>query len=306
MVHAEEEKAEKRFGVKASERVMDPQNLRKIAQEVKDKSILLVSTALNGEPLMGPHYQENVEILKDCDLNVITHTNGVLLNESTAQFMVDMEVDVVSISLDACTSETYKKIRRNNKFDDIKQNIFRLLELRGSKIKPRIEVSFTRTEDNKHEEQDFINYWSEYVDVIRTNGTVSPNEHIAYANIEIPKKRIPCATLVETIPIFFNGDVGLCCLDPFCDYKMGNVFETSVNEVWNGAGFEEMRKLHLEGRWDEIPICKNCDSWANHAYVEEKTDRFLIRKSLLYTYYNVLEKLDSWQVKGTHELKAGK
>ncbi len=49
-------------------------------------------------------------------------------------------------------------------------------------------------------------------------------------------------------------------------------------------------------------MCKNCDRWASHAYEEEVRDGMLIRRSAEYTYYNRLEKLQTWgsNLLGTH------
>jgi hypothetical protein len=39
---------------------------------------------------------------------------------------------------------------------------------------------------------------------------------------------------------------------------IGNVFETSVVDLWNGKQINDLRQLHLEGRYRENEICKQC------------------------------------------------
>ena len=46
----------------------------------------------------------------------------------------------------------------------------------------------------------------------------------------------------------------------------------------------------------------DCDGWAAYDYEEELTDKYLIRRSPIYTYYNVLNRLGNWrsELRGTH------
>jgi len=42
---------------------------------------------------------------------------------------------------------------------------------------------------------------------------------------------------------------------------VGHIEKNSIEEIWKGGEYEVLRKLHLEGRYDEIPVCKNCTDW---------------------------------------------
>jgi radical SAM protein with 4Fe4S-binding SPASM domain len=55
-----------------------------------------------------------------------------------------------------------------------------------------------------------------------------------------------------------DGVVTPCCTDSNRDLNMGNINQNSVKEIWNNEKYEGMRKLHREGKIDEIPTCKNC------------------------------------------------
>ena len=306
MVHGKDvDEADARFGgVKARFRDMPINLLEKMLDEIdaSGEPKPMTWTALNGEPLFGKNYREMVTMIKSKGFAVASHTNGILLNESMAQFMVDLPLDVVSISLDAFKEETYRAVRENNHFQRIHRNISNLLKIRGDKSSPRIEVSMTVLEVNQHEEQDFIDYWSDYVDVIRVNSTISPDDDSLFPRKAIPAKRKPCQSLYDSMPVFYNGDVGLCCRDPFCEDNMGNVGNSSVEAVWTGEKFQKYRELHERGEWDQIPACKGCDGWAAYDYDEIVSDRHLIRRSPLFTYYNVLSRLHTWTsaIRSTH------
>ena len=40
---------------------------------------------------------------------------------------------------------------------------------------------------------------------------------------------------------------------------LGHLSENTVEEIYYGDAYENLRKLHREHRFDEIDYCKNCD-----------------------------------------------
>lgn len=304
MVHGDNPEKDK-FATADKDRIMDPRKLEKVLDEIvaSGEKLPQVWTALNGEPLFGPHYIENVTMLKERGFTVLSHTNGILLDKKMSQFIIDIGLDVLSCSFDAITPETYKIIRQSNLFDRVVANLKQLIELRGDSKTPRIEVSMTVQEENEHEVDEFLEYWSEYVDVIRINATFTPGKAVYGANFTLPKERTTCASLYQTMPLFWDGHMGLCCLDPFGKAKIGNAFESTLEEVWNGKTLNKVREIHEQGQGERIDLCKGCENWASFDYEEEITDKFLIRRSRNYAYYNVLSRLSNWtdKIRGTHE-----
>ena len=45
-------------------------------------------------------------------------------------------------------------------------------------------------------------------------------------------------------------------------------------ELWNGIEFSKVRELHSQGLYDQHPMCKICDTWAEDyarkEYVDDK------------------------------------
>ncbi len=42
---------------------------------------------------------------------------------------------------------------------------------------------------------------------------------------------------------------------------VGNVMESSIQEIWQSALYDEFRKLHQTGRWGDISMCGKCMDW---------------------------------------------
>lgn len=272
-------------------RSMSVEQARRILDEVMTAKPLIQPT-LWSEPMLAHNFQDHIRAMKESGATVAMNTNGLLLTESAAHFLVEAGVDSVSVSVDAMTPETLLKVRGIDKLDKIHRGVANLLAARGDAVLPRIGVSFTRLDVNRHEHDAFIAYWTQRVDVVRVGEVFVGPE--GFPNVHPSGPRTPCSVLYSTMAIHVDGNVSICCLDGFGETNMGNVFEEGVRGVWHGPKLTEIRQLHEEGRYDEVPFCANCDRWSSSAYEEEVRDGLLIRRSAEYTYYNRVDRLTNW------------
>ena len=276
--------------IKPLEGTMGLEAARKVLDEFTT-SKPMVAPSIYGEPLLIPNMREVLRDVKSRGMALALNTNGLTLTESIAEFFCEIEVDSVMFSLDSVTPETLKKVRGVNKLAKIEAAVFRLMKVRGDRIYPRVGVSFTRQDDNRHEEEAFIARWVGVVDVVRM-GIVFENGK--FPEMHEPAKRLPCPVMYKTMPVHHDGSVRLCCLDGLRATDMGNVFEKGVREVWHGEEFAKARYYHETEQWDKVPFCKPCNGWAQYEYTEEVRDGLLIRRSPEYVYYNTIKGLKNW------------
>ncbi len=276
---------------KAVQGMMDYEKSKQILDEIMAAKPMLQPN-LYGEPLLIPKLEERVKEMKDRGITVAMNTNGLTLTDKLAQFFVDVKLDSVFFSIDATTPETLKKIRGIDKLEKIEKAVYRMVEKRGNKDYPRIGVSFTEQDGNRHERDEFIKRWVKKVDCVRM-GLIF--EDGRFKDMPDPGPRKPCPALYNTMPIHNDGQVTVCCLDGFKKTNMGNVFKDGgVKAVWQGEAFKKARHYHETEQWDKVPFCKNCNGWAQYEFTEEVKDGLLIRKSPQYTYYNLISKLKNW------------
>jgi MoaA/NifB/PqqE/SkfB family radical SAM enzyme len=252
----------------------------------------LIQPNMYGEPLLIPNLRERLSDMKARGIAIAFNTNGLTLDDDLAKFMVDIGLDSISFSIDASTRETLEKIRGIDKLEKIEAAVFRMLAARGDRELPRISVSFTLQDANRHEEEAFVERWSGIVDCVRVgllfeNGT--------FPDMKPPEKRLPCPTLYKTLPVHNDGTVTVCCLDGFKSTNVGNVFEDGVKAVWNGEEFAKVRYYHETEQWDKVPFCASCNGWAQYEFEEEVRDGLFIRRSPEFTYYNRIARLKNWQ-----------
>ena len=58
----------------------------------------------------------------------------------------------------------------------------------------------------------------------------------------------------------FDGRVFGCCGDLNGEVVLGDMHELSLQDVWNCDKIIEMRRLHLQKRHMDIPLCRECDA----------------------------------------------
>ena len=271
--------------------VMNLEASRRLLDEIMTAKPL-IQPNMYGEPLLAPDLREQIKDMKSRGMAMAMNTNGLTLNEDLARYFVEQKVDSVMFSIDAVSRPTLRKIRGIDKVEKIETAVFRLLKMRGEADFPRVGVSFTIQDDNRHEVDDFVARWVGVVDVVRmgiifVNGT--------FPDMVTPPKRLPCPAVYNTLPVHNDGSVTVCCLDGFKTTNMGNVFKDGVQAVWQGEEFAKVRYYHETGQWDKVPFCRPCNGWAQYEFEEEVRDGLLIRKSPQYTYYNKIARLKNWQ-----------
>jgi radical SAM protein with 4Fe4S-binding SPASM domain len=279
-----------------------------------------ITLNLANEPLISPVFSHTVRKIKNSGLSSTFNTNGMKLNREISSLLVETSFDSVNISIDAMSSETLKKARGITNINMLDRNVKELLEIRGDNTYPRIGVTFVNTDYNQHELDSFIDYWKEYVDVIRVGAYMSDDnpdlkseasinadiQEISGIGMEKLPNRIPCKQLFSELVIRANGDVTPCVVTSEKPNGpiFGNVFKDGgVLKVWNSEKFQRARELHNLGRWDEIDYCKGCDYWVEtNNFSEVETSDFIIRSPSPYVaFYNVKSKMKNWNKEGLHE-----
>lgn len=249
-----------------------------------------------GESFMNKDFMAMLSYVKSRNIMVEMYDTFYFTDERTAKELIDMEVDIIFVSLDAATKETYEKIRVGSSFERVVNNVKTLIRLKEERNAafPRLHFHFVVNKLNYHE----IPLYIELVDSlssrekyrIQFSRMLHEFEQTKDMFMEVPeniinetqrkaqeagipviwnldascsKKRID--QCVEwTMPfIFVTGHVIPCCSTNEAgrrDFQkataLGNIFEQRFEDIWHGEKYTRLRKLLKEGR---IPApCVNC------------------------------------------------
>lgn len=239
---------------------------KKIIDEIAEESpSSRVWLDFMGEPMLAQwklYYMIDYAKKKGCT-NVCINSNGTLWTKELSDMMLDSNIDYISLDCDGYSKEVYEAIRRGGDRDVFYRNIEYLLrekQRRGAKT--IIDIKVIDMEINHHEIDQIIQHWRSLGawTAVRREGSWRGRIDLDH-NDESQSGRIACGHGVGTIAIAWNGDVLSCAWDGDGEHVFGNIFESSVREVWAKRN-REFTDLHLEHRWDELPeSCRNCQDW---------------------------------------------
>lgn len=273
----------------AKEGLLDYDAALRIMDQLPARTV--ISPSWYGEPLLIPRLREVFEEMRQRGFIINMNTNGLTLDAELASFFCGLPVDAIMVSLDAARPLTLKLVRGIWALEKIEAAVMRLLAERGERLYPRIGVSFTIQEGNRHDLEEFKARWIGAVDVVRIGLEYRDGR---FPEMHAPAKRVPCPLLYETMVIRHDGSVPICCLDSTASQVMGHV-QDGVCSTWNGEKLEAVRTAHEHSDWEAVPFCKNCNGWADKVFTEKETEGILIRESPQYTYYNRKDRLENWK-----------
>lgn len=250
---------------------------RKTIDELhRDLSFLIFY--FQGEPYINPDFLDMVQYASQRGIYTITSTNGHFLNEENARKTIESGLDRLIISVDGSTQEVYEQYRKSGKLEVVLQgarNVVKWKKELKSKT-PHLIFQFLVVRPNEHQIPEIYKLAEEIgIDEVRLK-TAQIYDY-AQGNPLIPKQdrysryrkqadgsyRIKnqllnhCWKLWHACVITWDGVVVPCCFDKDAKYRMGNLQEQSLREVWQQQPYREFRQQLLKGR-DKIDICTNC------------------------------------------------
>jgi MoaA/NifB/PqqE/SkfB family radical SAM enzyme len=111
-----------------------------------------------GEPLFHPKILQLIEQAKRRGFRVSMITNGVLLTESVARRLIDLNLDMLWVSLDGASAECYADVRLGDLLPVVLSNLVHLRSLKYQRFglsiwsgHPRLGIAFVAMKRNIHD-----------------------------------------------------------------------------------------------------------------------------------------------------------
>lgn len=129
---------------------LDVNAVQKIVREIAPKRLSLFGF---GEPFMNPALPQMIDMAKGHACMVDITTNGTFLSPERCEQIVESGLDILRISLDGATRETFHRIRGADRFTDIVQGIRTLVQTRRNLNagRPFIRLVVVIVKENYHE-----------------------------------------------------------------------------------------------------------------------------------------------------------
>jgi radical SAM protein with 4Fe4S-binding SPASM domain len=113
-----------------------------------------------GEPMMHPQFFDMVDYAAARGVRVTTNSNLTLINAARAERCVQSGLDILHISIDGATAETYERIRVRSKFEKVLRNLGLLQEARAKtgRAGPRLHLVMVIMRQNLHELPELVRF----------------------------------------------------------------------------------------------------------------------------------------------------
>lgn len=272
--------------------VMGMELFHKILDDIEEfpEQIKVINLYGFGEPLLHPHYIEMVEEIKKRNLcrELRCTTNGFLLAPELNRKLVRAGIDMVRISVEALTEQDYKDICGVDiDLEKFIANIGDLYQVsRNTNTKVSVKTLNVALADDKDANRfyDMFESISDYTYIQDTTQAWSefeayvPEGNYEAGNIgDMKDEDKICSFALTNMAVHSNGSVGVCPQDWKFATEYGNVFHSSLKEMWNSEKLKGFRIAHLSGNRRKIPYCKDCDVCVSNDDVRDCADKIIQR-----------------------------
>lgn len=236
------------------------EKLDKLLEKINDYTDY-VYLHVKGEPLLHKELNQILDLCEKYNKKVNITTNGTLLKEKQKELKHKV-VRQINLSLHS-----------ENKKENYLEEIFETVD----KLKDKIIIYRFWTMDNgilneKSAEivNKIINHYqlsSEFVEKIkkekhiklRDNLFIDKANQFIWPNLENNyfNDKGTCYALKDQLAILVDGTVVPCCLDSDGIINLGNIYETSLEEIINSSRYQEMKQNFCNRKICE-ELCKHC------------------------------------------------
>lgn len=255
---------------------MDWDVYKKTIDEIASHKITVLRMSPAGEALIHAQFLDQVRYAKEKGVRPINlTTNGLTLDnpafengkkvpgKTLLDRLIELDIDIIDISLDAATRQKYEKIRVGSNYHRVWSNLHRLLYLRERKrASTKVMISIIQQPDAMDEVDQFVKYWTPYVDRVLVRPFLENLGLTPEAKSLGVKDRWPCPQFWKRVTISADGSIRFCVVDWLDKSAVGNIKETTIQAVWKSAEYERLRGCHLRGAFGEAhSICAPCTDW---------------------------------------------
>ena len=236
-----------------------------------------------GEALLDKHIGSKIEYIRSKGVESVgIPTNASHLTTEVGTTILDAGVGEVVIAIDSLNKQVFEDIRKGLVFESVMENTHRYIELRNSgNYESKVMIRMITSERNVDEWNDYVQYWSEYLDFskgdmvlffpehnwsennypnatkVHLSGTRSASPDIGSNAIADTGK---CAYVWDRYNIDVHGKLKLCCVDANSTFfDLGNVLDTDPVELDNNPELVRVRNLMDAGKIQDIGPCATCN-----------------------------------------------
>ena len=261
----------------ASKKVLTITDFKRLLEQVKG-TVHTMQFFFQGEPLLNKDLPQMIQLAHEAGLFTIVSTNALAVTPLLAKQLMQSGLNRIIVSIDGLSEESYGAYRVGGSLHKAMEGLIALRQAKDTTgSRTHIELQMLRLRSNENE-------WSTISQRYRKMGADSltlktaqlydyqhghplmpTNEkysrYIKRKDGLYHLKRKPgrsCHRLWTGCVITVNGDVLPCCYDKTGQYSFGNIFTSSLSDIYHSDKANRFRKSILRKR-SSLSICSNCE-----------------------------------------------
>ena len=241
-----------------------------------------------GEPLLNPHIVEMAEIAARFPAKTYIASNLNVLHPGQADGLVRSGLDVLNVSLDGATQESYQAYRKGGDLAKVFVNLREVAEARRRYRRSRLRVrwQFLINRKNQHEIEQArqtareigVEFKTRKIRVGLDEFDQRSLAEVAAADQQwLPEQgqlnrysteriRSACEQLWNSIVVNFDGSVTPCCQVYKESQCFTESFEGEFQKIWNGPIYVAVREMFASGKVSQEAaesVCHACRQLGN-------------------------------------------
>ena len=250
---------------------------KKIIDEAIPHGLEFVSVGGSGEPTMSKSLIQSIQYLTDNNIKSLLYTNGQKIDNYMFIELCEAGLSDLKISCQGWDRESYAYWMSVDSYDEMRERIKgfkKIVEKNNYLILLQTNHLIQDYKNSDYQKKMYLKNWVEYIgcfaEIWKAHNWSGVYDEDNINRIQNNSKMLkrscgrPLAEVVEIRAGGLNGGYAAVVPCPNVlgqDSKavLGHVDKENLFEVFNGKKYKELRKLHLENKFDEIDYCKDCD-----------------------------------------------
>jgi radical SAM protein with 4Fe4S-binding SPASM domain len=228
-----------------------------------------------GEPFLDKKLIQRIELCTKKKIPTYFSCTPATMTVEKGEKAMEAGLGVLKFSLDAMDERKIKEIRgKKADFADSVEKILKLLDIKKKKnfktllVPCMIDMAAEPNDTDMHKK--FLEFWSDK-DVFAY--IKSQDNRYMYENDKDLKNKSHyskqyCEFPWLSVSIMADGNVVPCTQISNHELVLGNINKNTLEEIWNGKKYQELRRMHISGNFPKGHKCnEKCDMKKIYQYL---------------------------------------
>lgn len=254
------------------------QSLKEVSENSFYFSIVSKHLVLHGfgEPFLDKNLISRIELCTKKKIPTYFSCTPATMTIEKAENAMKAGLGVLKFSLDAMDERKIQKIRgKKANFEESVKKILHLIDfkkrnnLKTILVPCMIDLSMDQNDLQMHRE--FLKFWEdkEVFAYIKSQDNRWLYENDPSLNNKSHYSKQYCEYPWLSLSIMADGNVVPCTQISNNEIVLGNINESSLEDIWNGEKYKELRNMHVSGKFPENHKCNNnCDMKKLYQYLK--------------------------------------